>query len=197
MSVKFAVKSICELRIANRLDKCKKKYIMLNMKPQDVVIIIKIISFMEKKWRMIDVAYQIKLSSSEVNEGIKRLKQSNLIYGENKVNFINLQEFLFHGLKYCFPVKIEENSRGIATAHSSRFMKGYIESYSDSNYVWPYEYGESYGLSVKPLYKTVPQFIENDEFMYKTLAYIDVLRLGRVREVEYAQKQLEKILKSE
>lgn len=165
------------------------------MKSQDVVIIMKILSMKKREWRLIDIAYQAIISLSEVSEGMKRLRESSLVYGDNIIHTENLREFLFHGLKYCFPAKIEMNCRGIATAHSSRFMKGFVDSESSSEYVWPYEHGESFGLSVRPLYKTVPRFAEKDDFMYETLSYIDVLRLGRVREIAHAEEKLSDIIK--
>ncbi|MGE3063791.1 MAG: hypothetical protein AB7T10_09220 [bacterium] len=165
------------------------------MKSQDIVIIMKIISMKQLDWRLIDIAYQTRISLSEVSEGMKRLRESSLLFGENKVNTENLREFLFHGLKYCFPAKVERTCRGILTAHSSRFMKNFVESESISDYVWPYEHGESYGLSVRPLYKTVPGFVEKDDSMYEALSYIDVLRLGRVREIALAKEKLTEIIK--
>jgi len=125
---------------------------------------------------------------------MKRLRESSLIYEEKKVNTENLREFLFHGIKYCFPAKVERNCRGILTAHSSKFMKNFVKSESVSDYVWPYEHGESYGLSVRPLYKTVPKFVEKDDSMYEILSYIDVLRLGRIREIAFAKEKLSEII---
>jgi hypothetical protein len=164
------------------------------MKSQDVVIIMKIVSMKKSEWRLIDIAYQTRISLSEVSEGMKRLRESSLIYEEKKVNTENLREFLFHGIKYCFPAKVERNCRGILTAHSSKFMKNFVKSESVSDYVWPYEHGESYGLSVRPLYKTVPKFVEKDDSMYEILSYIDVLRLGRIREIAFAKEKLSEII---
>ena len=58
--------------------------------------------------------------------------------------------------------------------------------------MWPYAYGESRGLSVIPLYKTVPEAALDDPSLYEYLALLDALRVGRSREQELAKKLLTK-----
>ncbi|MDH5415344.1 MAG: hypothetical protein OEW87_14500, partial [Flavobacteriaceae bacterium] len=89
------------------------------LKPQDVIIILKIILKKGEQWRISDLAYELDLSAGEVSNALERLRASKLISSDKKIPmFSNLKEFLFHGLKYVFPAKLGKSDRGVLTAHS-------------------------------------------------------------------------------
>jgi hypothetical protein len=60
--------------------------------------------------------------------------------------------------------------------------------------VWPDPHGDTLGLAVEPLYKTVTTAIRNDETLYKLLATVDSIRLGQSRERKLATEQLHELL---
>ncbi len=165
------------------------------MKKQDVVVGLSIYS-MEKrdsKWRIIDIANNTFLSASEITESIKRLKLSSILNSERKVIENNFLEFIVYGLKYAFPAKIGMPCIGIPTAHSGKFLKKRINTQKSDLYVWPYQNALTRGVSIEPLYKTLPKIALNDDFMYKYLALIDLIRIGRSREKNIAIKEFEKL----
>ena len=49
------------------------------MRPQDIVVLLKIISIRDDKWRNIDIANAIGISPSEVSEALNRCKIAKLI----------------------------------------------------------------------------------------------------------------------
>ncbi len=49
------------------------------MKPQDLVILLKIIALKDKEWRIIDLASSLFLSQSEVSKALERLSISGLV----------------------------------------------------------------------------------------------------------------------
>ncbi|MFO8062036.1 MAG: hypothetical protein R6U31_03830 [bacterium] len=165
------------------------------MKPQDVLIALKIIEEDSEDWRFIDVAYKLKISQSEVHEGINRLHDSEIMHRRKHIVKSNLAEFIIHGLKYCFPAIRGMKSRGIPTSHSSAFLTNIITDKDQDTVVWPYEKGESSGVSIQPLYKSVPYFVLENPFMYEYLCYIDAIRIGRKRERDYAKKKISQLLK--
>lgn len=165
------------------------------MKPHDIVIALKIVSFNSETWRIIDVAYNINISPSEVYGSINRLHKVEIMHMRKHIVKRNLIEFLIHGVKYCFPAIPGIRSRGILTAHSSEFFKKIISDKKKDNYVWPFEKGNANGISIVPLHKNIPEFIQKDRFMYEHLSYIDAIRIGRKREKAYAEKQILKLLK--
>ena len=166
------------------------------LKSQDILIILKIISLGSKSWRMIDLAHELDLSPSEVSLGLERLKLSGLLDSEKKKPYYSaLLEFLIHGLKYVFPVDVGSIQRGVPTAHSYGASSKKIVS--DQSFIWPSEEGTVRGISVSPLYETVPFAVAKDEKLHRLLALIDSIRIGRVREQNFAKIELEKALSSE
>lgn len=163
------------------------------MKAQDILIALKIVSYEDDDWRIIDLAYNLRISASEIHAGIKRMHEANIMHMKKHIVKDNLLEFIVHGVKYAFPAVPGMDSRGISTSHGSGFFPN-ILSKGDDLYVWPYENGSSKGSSIAPLYRSVPYFVLEDAFMYKYLSYIDAMRIGRERERLYAENEMNKLL---
>ena len=165
------------------------------MRPQDIIVLLKIISMGNQEWRNIDIAIALNLSPSEVSEALNRCKIAKLIDGKKKrVNPNSFKEFLIYGLKYVFPVEPGPVVRGIPTAHSGPPVSEYI-SQGEDIYVWPYALGTKRGQAIEPLYKTVPVSAQKDQSLYELLALTDTLRVGRVREIKIAIEELDKRMK--
>lgn len=60
---------------------------------------------------------------------------------------------------------------------------------------WSNAKGTHRGQVIEPLYKTIPQIVQDDELFYELLTIIDTIRIGRVREVKIAIDELNKRLK--
>lgn len=166
------------------------------MRPQDIVILLKIIVLGKKDWLNKDLAHTLFISGSEVGESLSRSELAGLIdFNKKRVNRQGLFEFLEHGLHYVFPQRPGAMMTGIPTAHGHPFMKQFIDA--NLLYVWPDFKGESRGLSIEPLYPNQVQAIQEDAVLYKILALLDVIRVGRVREISIAVNELEKIILDE
>lgn len=167
------------------------------LKPQDIVIVLKILVKQDKPWSQGGLAVELGMSASEVNGGIKRALLSGLLLKSGKKVYPNkkaLEEFLIHGLKYAFPVERGEPTRGIAAAYAAPVFKGKFVIGEDLQPVWPDAEGDVKGFELKPLYKSVPVAVKNDPILYEYVAIVDALRSGRVREVLAAKKMLKEIL---
>jgi DNA-binding Lrp family transcriptional regulator len=163
------------------------------MRPQDIVVLLKIIAQGSKQWYGKDIAKELALSPAEVSNSLERSVTSGLLDGEKKsVRTQALLEFLTHGLQYIFPQRPAHLSRGVPTAHSHPFMKEHFSS--DLQYIWPDAEGDEKGLSVEPLYPGVIKAVKEDKKLYLMLALVDVLRLGKPREKKIAIEELEKLL---
>lgn len=163
------------------------------MRPQDIVVLLKIISKGTEPWQNKDLAHELHLSASEVSESLNRSRVAGLINEERKkVYRQSLAEFIEHGLRYVFPVLPGGRSRGVPTAHSLPLMQ---KSFTSSEpYVWPDAGGEETGLAIEPLYKDVVKAVKTDKKLYTLLGLADVLRVGRAREVKVAIPELKKII---
>ncbi|KAA5548892.1 hypothetical protein F0145_04745 [Adhaeribacter rhizoryzae] len=164
------------------------------MRPQDIVVLLKIVAYNNKEWRNIDVAHDIHISPSEVSEALNRCKIAGLIDSKKrKVNLNSFYEFIIYGLKYVFPVEPGAVVKGVPTAHSASPIKDYIAAGNDI-YVWPYAKGTVRGQAIEPLYNTLPQIVQQDDIFYELLAIVDTFRVGRVREINIATEELKKRL---
>jgi hypothetical protein len=163
------------------------------MRPQDIVILLKIISKGSQPWQNKDLAHELHLSASEVSESLNRSRIAGLINDERKkVHRQSLAEFVEHGLHYVFPAMPGGRSRGVPTAHSHPFMQ---KSFASSEpYVWPDVSGEETGLAIEPLYRDVVKAVKTDEKLYTLLGLADVLRVGSAREIKVAVPELKKII---
>ena len=166
------------------------------MRPQDILILLKIVSTDNEKWLNIDLARGLSISQSEITESLERSKIAGLIDPDKHNVFRTaLLEFLVYGLKYVFPVLPGPVVRGIPTSHSAPPLLDYISQGSET-YVWPDPEGDHRGQSITPLYKTVPQAVKEDRRLYELLALTDAIRVGRAREVNFAVKELSKRFKA-
>lgn len=163
------------------------------MRPQDVAILLKIASIESQSWQLVRLANLLKISISEISESLNRSRLAGLIdYNKKKINRQNLLEFLEHGVRYVFPQQPGSMVRGIPTAHSHPEMKKLF--ISEMNYVWPDNKGEAMGLMIEPFYKKQVEAVKEDQEYYRLLAFVDVIRVGKVREIKYAVNELKKYI---
>ena len=164
------------------------------MRPQDIVVLLKLISFGNQKWTFAEIANALQISETEVSFAMERNKLAGLVNpAKNKVNKLALREFLIYGLKYVFPPQVGHSARGIATAHSAPPINNRIAEGNDF-YVWSYYKGTKRGNTIVPLYANIPKIVENQSGLYELLTIADTLRIGKKREVEIAINELDKRL---
>lgn len=164
------------------------------MRPQDIAVLLKIISKKDQQWQNKDLARELFISQSEISESLNRSSMGGLIDHEKKKKVYkkSLIEFIEHGLHYVFPALPGSIVNGLYTAHSHPFMEKHFSS--ELNYVWPDPKGEVRGLSIEPLYKEQVKAAREDQTLYLMLALIDVIRVGRVRETELAIKEIKRLI---
>ena len=162
-----------------------------SLKPQDVVILLKIIALDEKPWFHHTIAQDLGMSQSEVSQSLNRSKYAGLIdNARKKVNKIAFNEFLLHGVAYAFPQQPGALVRGMLTAHSAEPLNKIIQA--KDKYVWPNAKGVDRGQAIEPLYPTAVEASLKDNDLYELLTLVDAIRVGRVREKEMAKRELEK-----
>ncbi len=165
------------------------------MRPQDIVILLKIIVKGNLPWQNKDLAAELYISPSEISESLYRSSLGGLIDADQrkKVYRQSMMEFLEHGLHYVFPTEPGTMVNGIYTAHSHPFMQQQFKV-ETLHYVWPEARGNVRGLSIEPLYKEQVKAALQDEKLYLMLALLDVIRVGRVREFKVAIDELKKLI---
>jgi hypothetical protein len=164
------------------------------MRPQDILILLKILTISHDNWMYKDIANELHISSSEVSEALNRCKIAKLIDSSKRIiHRAALKEFIIHGLKYVFPIEPGSIVKGVPTAHSAPPLNKTIVQ-GENAYVWAYSNGTKRGLQIEPLYKSVPNLVENDKKLYEILALVDAIRIGKAREYKIAVEIIEKII---
>jgi hypothetical protein len=165
------------------------------IKPQDIVVLLKLVALGEEPWRHVDLVSSLGLSQTEISFSLNRCRTVGFLdSAKKKVMKAALLEFLVHGLKYVFPVRPGAVSRGMPTAHSAAPLAGRVIVSDSDMYVWPSDTGKTRGQAIAPLYKNVPQAAGKDPALYELLALVDAVRAGRAREQVLAAQELERRL---
>jgi biotin operon repressor len=101
------------------------------IKSQDIVLLLKLLSAPgHLKTSQNQLAALLCMSVSEVNTGLKRLSDSGLTRDIGpllprlssrlrQLNITAIEEFLLFGVKYVFPAKVGEYTRGIPTVFAA------------------------------------------------------------------------------
>ena len=90
------------------------------LKPQDILILLKLVASREIEWSYPSLAHELYMSVSEVHAGIKRAKAARLMDLQRRVPFKKaLEEFLIHGVKYAFPPTQGGLVRGMPTGYAA------------------------------------------------------------------------------
>ncbi|MFV1985444.1 MAG: hypothetical protein ACC657_17985 [Thiohalomonadales bacterium] len=168
------------------------------LKPQDILILLKLIAIGSKGWAYNKLAIELGMSPSEVHAAIKRALASGLaIQHSDKIipNIRNLEEFIIHGLKFVFVPKRGELLRGMLTSYAAAPLNKIIVADNEPPPVWPDPGGDVRGMAFSPLYKAAPEAARHDEALYELLVLVDAIRGGRAREREIAIKEFKKRMK--
>jgi hypothetical protein len=168
------------------------------LKPQDIVILLKLVTLGNRPWSYSTLANELAMSPSEVHSGIRRAAKARLIDAQRNVPIIRaLQEFLVHGVKYAYPPDRGNITRGIPTSYAAPPLNSLIVQPDEPPPVWPDPEGTVRGYEYSPLYRSVPKAVARDNALYELLALVDAIRDGRARERELALKLLTERLEKE
>ena len=139
---------------------------------------------------------RLGMSASEVHAAVRRLEKARLLDPETgEVRRNPFLDFLEHGVPYAFAERPGEVIRGIPTAWAAPVMADKITGNSELPPVWPDPEGKMQGVTVHPLYRSVPKASLREPGLYDLLALVDALRIGRVRDRKIAKEVLkEKLL---
>jgi hypothetical protein len=169
----------------------------LALKPQDLYVLLALISRGGVSGSYPELAEQTGLAVSAVHAALKRAAVARLVIFEERRPVVlkpQLREFVLYGAKYAFPAVWGTLTRGVPTAYAAAPLNQSITSSADPVPVWPHPKGSVRGLSLAPLYPSVPEAALKDKKLYALLALFDALRSGQARERNAAVKLLDELL---
>ncbi len=165
----------------------------LTLKPQDLVVLLKLVSLGAKPATYGELAESLGMSASEVHASVGRAKAARLVNIEDDRPVIvraAFKEFLLHGAKYAFPATLGAPTRGVLTGYAAPPLASRISLPNEPPPVWPDYKGEQRGISFYPLYPTAPAAAKRDRLLYELLTLFDALRGGAARERQIASQLL-------
>jgi hypothetical protein len=164
------------------------------MRPQDVIVLLKIISLNTPDFKLLDLSQSLGISLSEISDSISRSVYANLIAPDKKTPMRNaIYEFLIHGLPYVFPARPGALVVGVPTAYSAPPLSATFST--EEPVVWADPDGSIRGQEIPPFHPKQAYAAKLDIQLYEMLALIDALRVGKTREKKIAREELkQKIL---
>ena len=158
------------------------------LKAIDIPVALRLAQVPEEKYAQL--SEDLGVSSSTTHGSVARLQAAGLLRPESRtVNWLNLREFIEHGLRYAFPAVPGKSVRGVPTAHASPPLKDHI--LSSDVVVWPDAHGPAEGKAVVPLFPQSKELPSRCPELYEAVALADALRIGRVRERKLALAELD------
>lgn len=164
------------------------------LKPQDVLVVLKLVAMGQMSWSYARLAVLLGMSPSQLHAAVGRALKAKLAVRKHDLivaNTRNLEEFLVHGLKYVFVPEHGEMTRGMPTGYAAPPLNGHIVPSDEPPPVWPDPEGNVRGVSFSPLYRLAPAAARSDASLYELLVLVDAIRGGRAREREIAVRELE------
>lgn len=164
------------------------------LKPQDLYVLLASLIRRGKSSSYPELADLTGLAISAVHGALKRAAAARLVMFQDRRPVIlkpQAKEFVLHGAQYAFPPAWGTLTRGIPTGYAAAPLNTVISPSSDPVPVWAHARGTVRGLSLVPLYPSVPDAALRDNRLYAILALFDAVRAGQAREREAAQKFLE------
>jgi hypothetical protein len=168
------------------------------LKPQDVVILLKLVAIDGEPWTYQRLAVELSISQSEAHAGMRRAVAARLMSdattSAGRPVLPALAEFVVHGVRYAYPPERGALTAGMPTGYAAPPLNQVITQPDEPPPVWPYADGKVRGYSLAPLYPSVPAAAARDAALYELLALVDAIRDGRARERSLAAKEIEKRL---
>jgi hypothetical protein len=137
------------------------------------------------------VAKELGMSASEFHAAVQRLGGSGLVNpADRTIRVKPVLDFLFSGVRYVFPSSPGSISQGMPTSYAAPPLNALLGSNDKIGPVWPDAMGSKLGYAIEPLHPSASKASRTDPRLYEILALIDVLREGRPRERQLAEKEL-------
>ena len=167
----------------------------MDLKPQDLLLLLKVAAHPPQRWTYAALGEALSVSASEAHASVRRAVASGLAVAPSRTEWSpvrpNLLEFMLHGVRYVWPAMLGPAKRGVPTAFGAEPLASQLTTAPGEAPVWAHPDGKAKGPTLAPLYRTAPQAALADPSLYRLLALLDALRTGRARERNLAAKLLQ------
>jgi hypothetical protein len=138
------------------------------------------------------LAASLGITASQAHTCLRRLETAGLYRPEDRSLRTHAFElFAEHGIPHVFSAEVGARTVGMPTAHAAPPLRDLLVSVDA--YVWPSRVGVE-GRALVPLHPCVPAAAAADDALYRALALVDALRVGRVRDRRLGSEELSRVL---
>ncbi len=158
----------------------------------DLLVALKIASLKNAGASVRQLGQELGMSKSSVAQSLHRLRARELlrkVESGRQLNRLALRDCLEHAARWIAPAEIGDYELGLPTAHASEPLSGKLLGDADP-LVMPLAHGPVRGRAVTPLHPLAPKAAQRDPALYRLLALVDALRIGRARERAIASAEL-------
>ena len=171
------------------------------LRPQDLLVLLRLVLQDGPAPSYAALAAELGLTASETHGAVQRAVAAGLAYidpeGGPRVVREALRLFVQHGARYCCAPLRGELTRGLPTGYAAAPLEGLIVApASEPPPVWPDPHGTRRGMTLHPLYPSVPEAARRNPALYELLALFDAVRAGSPRERVLALPLIEERLQS-
>lgn len=171
----------------------------LVLRPQDLLVLLRLSLQKGPPPSYAVLGAELGLTASETHAAVERAVVAQLAHkdidGKPSVIKNALLLFVLHGARYCFPAVRGEITRGMPTVYAAAPIKQLVvASNNEPPPVWPHKSGTQRGMTLYPLYPSVPQAALGNPALYELLVLFDAVRAGSARERALAIPMLEERL---
>ena len=162
------------------------------LQSDDVLLLLKLAAHGDARASLRDLASELEIPKSSIALSMQRLKSFGLVKGEGQQRHVDraeLRKFLVHGVRWIAPGRIGEFVLGLPTAHAASPLKEKLRG-DDDPVVIPLAGGPVRGRRVSPVHPNAGKAAQRDPKLYRLLAIVDALRIGRARDREVAEAEL-------
>jgi biotin operon repressor len=136
---------------------------------------------------------ELGLSKSAVANSLQRLRELDLVkdgpaHGR-RVNKLLLRDCLENAARWIAPASVGDFELGLPTAHATESFARKLRGDEDP-VVMPLPHGPLRGRAVTPIHALAPAAAARDPKLYRLLAIVDALRIGRARDRQLAVAEL-------
>jgi biotin operon repressor len=161
--------------------------------PVDLLVVMKLAALASEPASLRQLEDELGLSKSAVANSVQRLRELDLVkdgpsHGR-RVNKLLLRDCLEHAARWIAPAHVGDFELGLPTAHSAEPFKKEMTGDEDP-VVIPLAHGPVRGRAVTPLHPLAPAAAAKDPKLYRLLAIVDALRIGRARDRQLAVAEL-------
>lgn len=158
----------------------------------DLLVALKLVTSAGRSASVRRLEGELGLSKSAVANSLRHLRELGLVRegaDGREVNRLLLRDCLEHSARWIAPAQVGNYELGLPTAHAAEPLRDKLAGDEDP-VVLPLPHGPVRGRAVSPLHPLAPAAAAKDPELYRLLAIVDALRIGRARVRQVAAAEL-------